>query len=326
MLVDNDLLHLLNQSLQQSWNLYHWLTLNALIALNALIMDRLFGEFLNRWHPVVLIGNWITFYNQRFYNDSMMAGLWLWLSTIGISFLTSVLILYALSLLPIWFSFPIIVLLASTLLAHRMLYDSVLAVRHSEHPEQAVAMLVSRDTAQMSKTQAYKAAIETYAENLSDGVIAPLIFLLILGLPGIVFYKVINTLDSMVGYRTPRFENYGKISARADDIANWLPARITALLLMLMFKQWRFWQFYTHGKKHRSPNAGHPISAIALGCHCRLGGPTVYFGKLTDKAYFGRTEDSDEITLHHLQYALSRRNLIDSSLLLLCGLLLIILQ
>ncbi|BBP46102.1 hypothetical protein THMIRHAS_14750 [Thiosulfatimonas sediminis] len=295
-----------------------WFTLNSLLAAGALLLDRLFGEFLNRWHPVVLIGAWINGFNRYFYADSIQRGGLLLLSTLAITLLVSMVICTLLNFLPFWLSVPLAMIAASTLLAHRMLYDSVSAVLHSEHPASAVAVLVSRDTEQLSDADAYKAAMESYAENLSDGVVAPLLFLLLFGLPGIALYKAINTLDSMVGYRTERFENYGKISAKVDDIANWLPARLSAILLMLVFKQWRFWAFYSYGRAHASPNAGHPIAAMALACHCRLGGATRYFGRWQDKAYFGRAEETQHIQAHHLACSLSQRDLIDCLLITGC--------
>ena len=303
-----------------------WFIFNSLIAIGAVIIDRLFGEFLNRRHPVVLIGQWITLFNHNAYRDSVLQGLWLWLSTIFLSAGSAIFIIWALSLLPLWLSLPITMLLASTLLAHRMLFDSVQAVAQADNPQQAVKYLVSRDSQQMTANDAYKAAVETYAENLSDAVIAPWLYLLIFGLPGLLVYKAINTLDSMVGYRTEKYEKYGKVSAKLDDVANWIPARLTAVMIMLVFKQWRFWQFYQNGRLHPSPNAGHPITAMALACHCRLGGPTIYFGELKQKAYFGRPQDKSEITTLNITCALSKRNQIDTLLLAISVLIAILLS
>jgi adenosylcobinamide-phosphate synthase len=148
-------------------------------------------------------------------------------------------------------------------------------------------MLVSRDTSELSDSDVYKAGIETYAENLSDGVIAPFFYLLLFGLSGIIFYKTVNTLDSMVGYRTKKYENYGKASAILDDILNYIPSRITAILIMIISKNKNIFAFYKDGVKHDSPNAGHPITAMALYLGVKLGGDTSYFGKIKPKAYFG---------------------------------------
>jgi len=153
-----------------------------------------------------------------------------------------------------------------------------------------LSRLVSRDVDNMDESEIYKSAIETYAENLSDGVVAPMFYLLFFGLTGIIIYKTINTMDSMVGYRDKRYEKFGKVAARLDDIANYIPARLTAVLIMVCAKQKDIFSFYQDGKKHDSPNAGHPITAMALACGIRLGGDTYYFKKLKKKAYFGKGE------------------------------------
>jgi len=166
----------------------------------------------------------------------------------------------------------------------------------------------------MSDSNAYKAAIETYGENLSDGVIAPWLFLVLLGLPGMVIYKVTNTLDSMVGYRTQRYEHFGKNSALLDDVLNWIPARLSAWLILIIARKPSFIECYRNAVLHPSPNAGHPITAIAYHSQCRLGGPTVYFGELKPKAYFGRTDATKDITPAHIQQALQLRTPIDIAL------------
>jgi adenosylcobinamide-phosphate synthase len=176
-----------------------------------------------------------------------------------------------------------------------MLFESVQNVIVSDNPKYAISMLVSRDTKEMSESDINKASIETYAENLSDGVIAPLFYLLCFGLIGAFVYKAINTLDSMVGYRNKRYEKFGKISARVDDIANFIPSRITAILIsLLLLSKKALLQFSKYGKKHESINAGLPISAMALALDIKLGGPTSYFGKIKQKPYFGDGKENIE--------------------------------
>lgn len=288
------------------------------IALLALIIDRLFGEFLNRLHPVVLMGKLISLFEKRFYRDSIIAGgllvTWIFaISGLAVFALLSLLNGLANNFHP-WLAWLISALLASTLFAHRMLYDSVHALHTHEHPQQAVAMLVSRDTAELSTSECYKAGIESYAENLSDGLIAPLFYFLLLGLPGLVVYKAINTLDSMVGYRTPRYEQFGKIAARLDDIANWIPARITAGLIVLLGRQTALKTIWQQARGHASPNAGYPISAMAWVINAQLGGPTRYFGEVKSKPYFGPTQATREVKLGHLKSALVLRSQIDGVL------------
>jgi len=172
-----------------------------------------------------------------------------------------------------------------------MLYESVKNILTCDDKKEAISMLVSRDTQNMSDSDVFKAAIETYAENLSDGVVAPLFYLLLFGLPGIVIYKAVNTMDSMVGYRNEKYENYGKVAAILDDVLNYIPSRLTAVLIMIMGKKINLFEFYKDGKKHDSPNAGHPITAMALVLGIKLGGDTSYFGKIKKKAHFGEGKD-----------------------------------
>jgi adenosylcobinamide-phosphate synthase len=163
-------------------------------------------------------------------------------------------------------------------------------------------MVVSRDTKDLSESEIYKAAIESYGENLSDGVVAPLFYLLLFGLPGIILYKTINTMDSMVGYKNKRYEKFGKVAAKLDDLANFIPSRLTALLIMIVAKQKPLLGFYEDGKKHESPNAGHPITAMALALGVQLGGDTSYFGKIKHKPHFGKGRE--EITKEDVYKAL----------------------
>jgi len=164
--------------------------------------------------------------------------------------------------------------------------------------------LVSRDTKDLSSSDINKAAIETYGENLSDGVVAPIFYLLIFGIVGLFVYKAINTLDSMVGYRNKRYERFGKFAALLDDIVNYIPSRITALLIsILMSSKKAYENTFKYGKLHESLNAGYPISAMAGVCDISLGGDTSYFGKLKSKSYFG--DGIKEITANHILKALS---------------------
>lgn len=296
----------------------YWLQLNSVIAIGAIIIDRLTGEFLNQTHPVVLIGNWINWFEQRFYQNSVLRGLILTVLTLIIAFIFSVGVLIFSFQLPLWLQILSLMIVSSTLIAHRMLYDSVKEVAYSTQPNKTVACLVSRDCENMNNQDAYKAGMETYAENLSDGLVAPWLYLILFNLPGIALYKSINTLDSMVGYRTIQYEKFGKASAKLDDWANLLPARLTAMMILGFKNLAQIKNVFKMGKKHSSPNAGHPIAAIALFSHCQLGGPTYYFGKLQQKPYFGLTSHSNIIQQSHLLHALKIRNRIDFYLLSLC--------
>lgn len=161
-----------------------------------------------------------------------------------------------------------------------------------------VARIVGRDTSELSAQEIRLAALETLAENLSDGVVAPLFWLVVLGVPGMMTYKMINTLDSMIGYRTRRFRRFGMLAARLDDVVNWVPARLTAMLMLLVsvvitpMSRSRFMSIWhdilMFSKAHLSPNSGWPEAALASILACRFGGPHIYYGEMISKPYIGR--------------------------------------
>lgn len=159
-----------------------------------------------------------------------------------------------------------------------------------------LSWIVGRDTSALTPQQIRIAVLETMSENLSDGVIAPLFFYFIAGIPGMLTYKMINTLDSMIGYRNAKYEYFGKFAARLDDVANFIPARITALLMILVTLSSRGWHFIMrYGHQHKSPNSGYPEAALAGIMDLRFGGPNVYHGVLVDKPYIG---ENDRIVKH----------------------------
>ena len=151
-----------------------------------------------------------------------------------------------------------------------------------------LSMIVGRDTKNLSKNQVRTAVLETLAENLSDGVIAPLFFYAIGGVPAMMAYKMANTLDSMVGYKNERYASFGFFAAKLDDVLNYIPARITAFLMVLVSCSPRGFTFiFKYGKRHASPNAGYPEAVLAGILDCRFGGPNMYHGKLVEKPYIG---------------------------------------
>ena len=188
--------------------------------------------------------------------------------------------------------------------------------RSLDEGRKQVARIVGRDTSELSAQEVRTAALETLAENLSDGVIAPLFWLAIGGVPAMVAYKMVNTLDSMIGYRTERYKDFGCWAARIDDVANYIPARITALLMILprlvsvnIHGGSKFFTFHSslftfvrrYGRMHASPNSGYPEAALAGILDCRFGGPHYYFGELFDKPYIG--ENARELTTADMQKA-----------------------
>ncbi|MBP5210445.1 MAG: cobalamin biosynthesis protein CobD, partial [Bacteroidales bacterium] len=164
-----------------------------------------------------------------------------------------------------------------------------LAVEKSlEDGRKQVARIVGRDTQNLSAQEIRTAALETLSENLSDGVIAPIFWFFVLGVPGMITYKMINTLDSMIGYRNEKYILFGKFAARADDVANFIPARLTAFLMILSSGRLSLLRFVSrYGRAHASPNSGYPEAALAGILDCRFGGPHDYFGQNVYKPYIG---------------------------------------
>jgi adenosylcobinamide-phosphate synthase len=258
------------------------------IAALAYLIDNIFGEFRCK-HPVVWMGGFISGFEQRFYHDRILPGALLVVSLLALTLLISSTLVYLCGLFPDILSLALLALLASSGLAMHLLHASVAEIVTAEQPKQALRFLVSRDTGAMTETDVYKAALETWAENLSDGVIAPLFYLVLFGLPGIAVYKAINTLDSMIAYKTRRYFYFGKTAAIVDDIANLIPARLTALLIVLLAEHKRLaWQcLWRDGHKLESPNAGLPIAAMAGALGIALGGDAYYHGQLKHKPVLG---------------------------------------
>lgn len=189
--------------------------------------------------------------------------------------------------------------LASSLLASRSLYEHVADVAQAletslEDGRVSVGKIVGRDVSALDEAGVCRAAIESLAENFSDGVVAPALWLALFGLPGALVYKAVNTADSMIGHRTPRFEAFGWASARLDDFLNWPAARISAILLALATlgcsgaaAKEAFRTMRRDASKHASPNAGWPESAMAGALGLKLGGPRAYGGRSVDGVYLG---------------------------------------
>ena len=195
--------------------------------------------------------------------------------------------------------------------------------RSLEEGRVQVARIVGRDTSELSAQEVRTAALETLAENLSDGVIAPLFWLAILGVPGMMAYKMVNTLDSMIGYQTERYKDFGCWAAHIDDIANYIPARLTALLMIVAAGKSQLAPFVCkNGRNHASPNSGYPEAALAGILDCRFGGPHYYFGELFDKPYIG--ENNRELTTDDMKQAVRVNRTAEVLMVILTGLCLVI--
>ena len=277
---------------------------NTLSLLIGWIADKLMGDPAWLPHPVVAFGKAIAWGERllnrgrfRRWNGGFLAVVLIFLTfAVTWSLLYGVQRAFGLQERPIIIeAILIFYCLAGTTLCRevRMVFE---AADHSlEAGRKQVARIVGRDTTQLSDQEVRKAALETLAENLSDGVVAPLFWLLVGGVPGMMTYKMVNTLDSMIGYRTERYREFGTVAARIDDAANWIPARLTALLMVLTGGWGRRFlgllQFVcTFGPRHASPNSGWPEAALAGILNCRFGGPHVYFGEVIEKPFIGDHE------------------------------------
>ncbi|MEL6452406.1 MAG: adenosylcobinamide-phosphate synthase CbiB [Pseudomonadota bacterium] len=255
----------------------------------ALCIDAVLGE--PRWlwdrapHPAVLMGRAIAALDRRI-NTPPFARLKGTLALAALV-LAAGLLGWALAQLGTGVS----VLVAAILLAQRSLVAHVADVAHGLRQSttagrHAVSMIVSRDVRDASPSAVTRSAIESLSENFSDGVIAPAFWFLIAGLPGILVYKTVNTADSMIGYLTPRHAQFGWAAARLDDVLNWVPARLSALLIASVGGALRHWpDIRADARLHRSPNAGWPEAAMARAHDIALAGPRVYHGTPQDLAW-----------------------------------------
>lgn len=272
--------------------------------------DKLFGD--PRWlpHPVVAMGKIIAWGEKRLNkgNKRMMKGALFSIILILSSFLVIFFIIKGLDYLSPYLSILFSSVVVFFCLAGKTLIDEVrnvfVAVDSSvEEGRKQVARIVGRDTSTLSSQQIRTAALETLSENLSDGVIAPLFWFILLGVPGIFAYKMVNTLDSMIGYKSDRYKQFGCWAARIDDVANYIPARLTSLLMIVVSGKISLLSFVRKfGSQHASPNSGYPEAALAGILDCRFGGSNVYFGQRVEKPYIGYNEK--ELTYADLGVAL----------------------
>ena len=254
------------------------------------LLDWLFGDPVRQPHPIVWFGKAIAWcehrLNQGLYRKAKggMTAVALIAATYAIGFLIN-------SQLSIINFLVVFYCLAGTTLIREVRAVFLALDRSLDAGRKQVARIVGRDTSELSAQEVRTAALETLAENLSDGVIAPLFWFALFGTPGMLAYKMVNTLDSMIGYKTERYRDFGCWAAHIDDIANYIPARLTALLMVLAAGKPQLATFvWKNGRKHASPNSGYPEAALAGILDCRFGGPHHYFGQLFDKPYIGSND------------------------------------
>ena len=278
----------------------------------AFILDLIFGDPKGMPHVVVYIGKLIKYSEDlltRLFKPAggeeedrglkLMLGALLFFIVTGTGVLITVLILYAAGRIGRYPEYGISVFLCFQLLAVKSLFSEAMKVYRAlkdndiKGARLCVSMIVGRDTGKLDEKGIIRAAVETVAENTSDGIIAPIFYMVLFGLPGMVFYKAVNTLDSMVGYRNEKYMYLGRFSARMDDVMNFIPARLTGLIMVMAAgltghdagSAMRI--FLRDRKNHPSPNSAHGEAAMAGALKIRLGGEASYFGRVHKKPFIG---------------------------------------
>jgi adenosylcobinamide-phosphate synthase len=292
---------------------------SAPLLLSAFLLDLAVGD--PRWfpHPVVLMGKFISageslLWSGKAWRD-VVSGMALSLALIALAVGATWALLHALTLLPPLIAFVLAAGLASTTLATRGLLDAISRIEtplrsgNLVKARENLGNIVARDTSTLNQDKVLRASLESLAENTSDGIVAPLFYLFLGGIPLAMAYKAVNTLDSMIGYRTERYLYFGRFAARLDDVANFIPARLTALLMVMATFLVRLDAglalrvLRRDHANHLSPNAGYPEAALAGALGIKLGGPSVYFGKEVWKPTLG--DDFTPVTIEMLKEARS---------------------
>lgn len=298
----------------------------AFVIIIALIVDACLGEP-KKFHPLIGFGSLSSKYESRF--NKAVDGKWnqFFLGLLGVTALVVplVLLISALLLVSGELAWALEILIVYWAIGHKSLHDHIKPVYQALRQDdlnlarQQLAMIVSRDTDQLSQQQVTQATIETGLENGLDAIFAVMFWFCILGAPAVVFYRLINTLDAMWGYKTKRFEYFGKSAARIDDVLNWVPARLVALSYAILgntclaIKCWK-----NQASLLKSPNAGPVMTSGAGSLNVKLGGTSYYHGELVDKPFFG-SDNSPEI--EHILLCL---RLIVKTILLWCGIILVL--
>ena len=284
------------------WFLHHF---QYFIPLGALLLDTLVGDPRSKYHPVVLIGNCISFYEHLLYKKNTIAKnqILLGISTVLLVLMTVMLIVTGLLFIggtihPIGY-FIVSLLCLYIAISPRCLAEAgieianLLRKQDISEARRKVGWIVGRKTSELDESEITRATIETVAENTVDGIISPLFWFVLLGPWGAIGYRAINTMDSMLGYKNERYLYFGRFAARLDDVVNYIPARITCILFViasfLCGKDWKHAiRIATRdAHKHPSPNGGYAEAPVAGALHIRLGGQNVYHDKVTFRAYMG---------------------------------------
>lgn len=299
------------------------LATTAFVLLLALAIDAGFGYpaalFRAIGHPVTWMGRAISRLDRQYNKPDVSFDARKQAGVSAIALLTAGVGLFAFLLerylTASWFGYVLLAAVTSTLIASRSLYEHVSDVARgldggkTVDARKAVSRIVGRDPEQLDEHAIARAAVESLAENASDGIAAPVLWFLVLGLPGAAAYKAINTADSMIGHRTPKYEAFGWAAAKLDDLVNWPASRLTGLLFAVAAllvpgasPQQAITAMFRDAKNHRSPNAGWPESAMAGALAFKLAGPRTYNGVMVDDAYMG--DGNADLTAADIRQAL----------------------
>ncbi len=283
--------------------------LEYFIPLAAFLLDAIVGDPRSRYHPVVLIGNVIEFYESIFYHpeDGVIKKLFFGFVTVllvlGTAGIIGIVLIMLGNAIHLWVGFAVKVFLLYSAISPRSLAEagmelySLLKKKNISKAREKVGWIVGRDTADLDEGEIARATVETISENTVDGIIAPFFYCALFGPMGAFLYRTINTMDSMLGYKNARYIYFGRFAARLDDVANWIPARITFLLLtlsafLLREDAKRAWSIgLRDAKKHPSPNGGYAEAPVAGALHVRLGGYNKYGEKITFREYMGNPDE-----------------------------------
>jgi len=297
-----------------------FLYVESWIISSAFLIDIIFGDP-KRFHPVIWIGNLIDriekFFRKKLSNEKL-SGVLLFLTVTGIVFLSASIFIHLLDKLTgisglfSVIAYFLLIFTGSLFIALRGLINEarrindLLITGNLKSARQSLCALVGRDAETLTAGKIKTAVVESLAENLSDAVIAPLFYFIVRGFPFLVLYKTVNTLDSMVGYKNNKYIKFGWFSAKMDDLFNYIPARISGLMIVLSslfllgFSTAKnsFRIMLRDGKKHTSPNSGIPEAAMAGALKIKLGGPNYYGGVLVEKPYIGENSNIVESSIN----------------------------
>ena len=309
--------------------MYMYATIAALVA--GYVLDLIIGDPHGMWHPICFIGNMISFLEKRLRRGKseqkdLTAGVLLVILVTGISTVIPLVLLLVCYRIWFWLGFAVETYMCYTILATKSLKTESMKVAKALETEgldagrYAVSMIVGRDTKDLTETGVVKAAVETVAENTSDGILAPMFYMVIGGPVLGYFYKAVNTMDSMVGYKNDKFLYFGRAAAKFDDVMNFIPSRISGILMILAAPLVKLdgknaWKIFKRDRLcHASPNSAQTEAVMAGALQVQLAGDAWYFGKKHEKPTIGDpirpVEIADIARANRLLYAASALGMI----------------